>query len=260
MFFRYITPGHPALVNGSSNEHENAIEDLYVKMDELIGRVRAEIDDKSLLIIMSDHGFKSFKRGMNINSWLHQNGYLALKEGADGKEWYQDVDWDKTRAFAVGLGGIFLNIKGREAKGIVEPEEEKELKKELIDKLRNLKDEEAGERAIIEVFDKDDVYKGPYVSDAPELFVGFKAGYRASWDCAVGKITDKVFEDNTKNWSGDHSIDPRSVPGVFFCNRKINVEDPNIMDIGPTVLNLFGLQVPKIMDGKPLFRDQENEN
>jgi len=254
MFFRYITPDHPALNNGDSSMHENAIEELYIKMDELIGRVRKEIDDKSVLIVMSDHGFKTFKRGVNLNSWLHKNGYLALKSGADGREWLQDVDWDKTKAFSVGLGGLYLNLKGREAKGIVEPgSEEEELKEELIEKLTNLEDEEKGEIAITEVFDKKKIYKGPYIPDAPDLFIGYNEGYRTSWDCAVGKITEEIFEDNTKNWSGDHCVNPKDVPGVFFCNKKINSEDPSIIDIGPTVLSLFGVETPVFMDGKPLI-------
>ncbi|MBU1628059.1 alkaline phosphatase family protein [bacterium] len=254
MFFRYITKDHPALKGWVSKKCQNAIEELYINMDGLIGRVREKIDDKSVFIVMSDHGFKSFKRGMNINSWLHQNGYLALKDGSFGNEWFQDVDWDKTKAFAIGLGGIYLNIKGREAKGIVAPGKEEEgLKKELIDKLCNLEDKEKNERAILDVFDKKRIYKGPYVDEAPDLFIGCNEGYRTSWDCAVGKVTEDVFEDNTKNWSGDHCIDPRRVPGVLFCNRKVNTDKPSIMDIGPTVLSLYGIKTPEFMDGKPIL-------
>jgi predicted AlkP superfamily phosphohydrolase/phosphomutase len=183
-----------------------------------------------------------------------------LKEGADGKEWFQDVDWDKTRAFAIGLGGVYLNLKGREAKGIVEPgKEEEDLKKEIIEKLDKLEDDEKNERAIIKVFDKKNIYKGPYIADAPDLYIGYNEGYRTSWDCAVGKITEEIFEDNIKNWSGDHCVDPRIVPGVFFCNRKVDNEDMSIMDIGPTVLSLFGLKVPDFMDGKPLIKDISDE-
>ena len=254
MFFRYLTTDHPALKNNSSNKQENAIEELYTKMDELIGKVRKEIDDKSILMVMSDHGFKTFNRGMNINTWLYKNGYLTLKDDADGKEWFQDVDWDKTKAYAIGLGGLFLNMKGREAKGIVSPgQEEEDLKNELIQKLGGLKDEQENETAIIEVFDKNKIYKGPYIPNAPDLTIGFNIGYRTSWDCAVGKITEDIFEDNTKNWSGDHCINPKFVPGVLFCNNKIETENPCIMDIGPTTLSLFGLNVPDFMDGKPIL-------
>jgi predicted AlkP superfamily phosphohydrolase/phosphomutase len=254
MFFRYLTNDHPALGKNQDSKHKNAIEEMYIKMDELIGKVREKIDEKSVLIVMSDHGFKLFKRGVDINFWLCKNGYMALKDDASNQEWYQDVDWKKTKAFAVGLGGIYLNLKGREAKGIVEPgEEEENLKNELISKLNKLEDVEKKEIAILDVFDKKKIYNGPYTQEAPDLIVGFNNGYRASWDCAIGRITDKVFEDNSKNWSGDHCVNPDIAPGILFSNKNINTDKPSIMDIGPTVLKLFGLDVPVFMDGKPLI-------
>jgi len=214
---------------------------MYRRMDDLVGRVMASVDDDTVVMVMSDHGFKSFHRGVNLNSWLWQNGYLALKGGKPtGARWYQDIDWTGTRAFAVGLGGIYLNMKGREAKGVVEPgEEERRIKREIIEKLSPLRDEKDGSPAVAAVYDLHEIYRGPYVREAPDLFVGFKVGWRASWDCAVGVVTEHLFDDNTRSWSGDHCMNPPDVPGIFFCSRKLDADSVGIMDIGPTVLDLF---------------------
>jgi len=82
--------------------------------------------------------------------------------------------------------------------------------------------------------------------------VGYNAGYRISWDGATGVVAGPVFSDNTKAWSGDHCIDPRLVPGVFFCNRPVETADPSLVDIAPTALRLFGVEPPAYMDGRPL--------
>jgi predicted AlkP superfamily phosphohydrolase/phosphomutase len=222
-------------------------------MDDLVGRVVETLPEDTVLMVMSDHGFKSFKRGVNLNTWLHQNGYLAVKDRPTGTEWFQDVDWTQTRAYALGLGGIYLNLAGREAQGTVKPGEDAQaLKREIIQGLRKLYDEEWSLDAVGEVYDTREVYKGPYVEEAPDLVVGFKPGYRVSWTCATGAVTEEVFEDNEKSWSGDHCVNPPDVPGILFCNRKIDADQVSIMDIGPTVLDLFGVPVPDYCDGQPL--------
>jgi len=259
MFYRYLDKSHPALKSDQNQMSEKVIEDLYIKMDILIGKVQKQMDNKSLLIVMSDHGFKTFRRGVNLNTWLHQNGYLALKEKKQkSEEWFKDVDWDKTKAYGLGLGGIYINQKGREAKGIVEPgTESKALKEELIEKLEGIKDEICGEIAINKLFDRDEIPQGPYKENCPDLIVGYNEGYRVSWDSVTGKVGSIIFEDNTKAWSGDHCIDPRLVPGIFFCNQKINTKTPAIIDIAPTALKLFGLNIPQHMDGHSLINPKD---
>jgi len=254
MFWRYLDKAHPALQAGSSELSPQVIEDLYRRMDDLIGRVTAKLDPRSALIVMSDHGFKSFRRGVNLNSWLYLNGYLKLKDGkTTSDEWFRDVEWERTKAYALGLGGLYINQKGREANGIVAAgEETRALKVELIRKLNGLRDEAAGDVAITEAYDRDKVYSGPYAGNAPDLIIGYNQGFRASWDSVTGKVDSTVFEDNIKAWSGDHCIDPRHVPGVFFFSRKIEAKTPSIMDVAPTVLTLFGLPIPGHMDGRPL--------
>jgi len=258
MFWRYLDKAHPALRAAPSALSPQVIEDLYVRMDDLIGRVMTRIDPRTALIVMSDHGFKSFRRGVNLNSWLFLNGYLRLKEGKQtSAEWFKDVDWNRTKAYALGLGGVYINQKGREANGIVAAgEESRALKEELRSKLTGLRDAASGEIAITEAYDRDKVYSGPYAGNAPDLIIGYNQGFRASWDSVTGKVDSTAFEDNTKAWSGDHCIDPRHVPGVFFCSRKISAKSPSIMDVAPTVLTLFGLPVPAFMDGRTLISQE----
>jgi predicted AlkP superfamily phosphohydrolase/phosphomutase len=254
MFWRYLEEDHPAARNVPRDQRPNVIENLYSRMDALIGRVMKQIDRETLLMVVSDHGFKSFARCVNLNAWLHQNGFLSLKEGkTESGDWFEDVDWSRTRAYTMGLNGLYLNLKGREREGIVQAGEEAEaLKEELRTKLNGLIDPTSGRVGITGVFDCDAIYAGPYVDNAPDLIVGYGDGFRASWDSVMGKVTTLIFEDNLKAWSGDHCIDPRLVPGVLFSNRKIVEEKPGIVDIAPTILKLFGLPLPGHFDGKPL--------
>jgi predicted AlkP superfamily phosphohydrolase/phosphomutase len=222
-------------------------------------------------MVISDHGFNTFRYGVDLNRWLEENGYLKIKKGQRNIGWgYRGfpnegrkrargkylaaIDWSQTRAFAIGLAGIYLNLKGREAKGVVEPgEEAAQLREEIAQKLARLKAPNNGGQPVIKrVYNALQIYSGPYKDEAPDLIVGYNRGYRASWETAVGQVTEKIFHDNTKAWSGDHCIDPSLVPGVLFCNRRIATENPRLMDIAPTVLEMFGVKVPKYMDGEPL--------
>jgi predicted AlkP superfamily phosphohydrolase/phosphomutase len=255
MFWRYLDKTHPALKAGPAAMSAKVIEDLFVRMDGMIGRVRAAMSLKSALFIMSDHGFKPFRRGVNLNTWFLQNGYLALKEGTDGDaEWFKDVDWSRTKAYALGLGGVYVNQKGREAQGIVPAgKDAKALRLELQKKLTGLADAARGGISIKRIYDRDEIYQGPYRDNSPDLIIGYNEGWRASWEGVTGRIAPAVFADNAKCWSGDHCIDPSCVPGVLFSSLKLSAPDPSIMDVAPTVLELFGLEPPGHMDGKTLL-------
>jgi predicted AlkP superfamily phosphohydrolase/phosphomutase len=232
--------------------HKRAVEEMYSRMDELVGKTIEAMDKRSVLMVVSDHGFKVFKRGVNLNSWLFNNGYMAAENDSIG-EYFKGVDWSRTSAYAFGLSGIYINKKGRERRGIVDKSEYASLKKELKEKLQGLVDEETGRVAILRVYDTAEIYNGPYVDNGPDLIIGYNEGYRASWDGAVGKGNAGVFEDNEKNWGGDHCMDPELVPGVFFSNRKITVSDPSLMDISTSTLSLFGVNAPEYMKGRALF-------
>jgi len=250
-FWRDIDEQHPA----HKQRRHNTIEEIYRRMDNLVGETldRCKSDD-TVLMIISDHGFNSFRCGVDLNRWLEENGYLKLKRDGRNKKNLAGIDWSETRAFAVGLAGIFLNIKGREARGIVDSKDEADsLRDEITARLTNLTDPSKTNRPVIkQVYNAQSVYRGPYKDEAPDLIIGYNKGYRASWETAIGQVTDKIFHENTKAWSGDHCIDRSLVPGVLFCNRPIKTREPRLMDVGPTILDMFGVAVPVYMDGKPL--------
>ena len=252
MFWRHMEPGHPA-----APKHEppdsGVIEKLYQRMDALVGRVLDRAGPDALVMVVSDHGFKSFRRGFNLNAWLHRQGYLSLVSGSTVSEpWFRHVDWQRTRAYGMGLNGLYLNLAGRERFGIVQPGDEADaLLAELREKLRGITDPADGQVAIRDVFDTREVYDGPYRENAPDLLLGYASGFRAAWESVNGSVMGDVFLDNTRPWSGDHCIDPHDVPGVLFANRPISGDSYSIADVAPTVLQLFGLPVPRYMDGKP---------
>jgi len=260
MFYRYLDPSHPANAGKDTQRWTDAITRVYERMDALLGRHwdRLVEDPATCFIVLSDHGFTNFRRGVNLNAWLRQEGYLFLREGKETSgDWFEAVDWSRTKAFSLGLTGLFINRKGRESSGIVaEGAEYRALKDELISRLKALVDPQTGRRCVLDVFAAADVFDGPYRFDAPDLILGYDGGYRNSWDCATGAVPREVFSDNTKSWSGDHCVDPRIVPGVFFSNMAIGTETPNILDLAPSVLALFGQDVPRYMQGRPIFATQ----
>lgn len=248
MFWRYLEDSHPA--PRENEKFKDTIKEMYIKMDKLVGKARAKLDADDWLIVMSDHGFSSFRRGINLNSWLLENGYLSLKKDADPHaDYLQSIDWSKTRAYAIGLAGIFINKSGRERNGVVADADFPALKAEISGKLREIIDPASGSRAIREVYDSEKSYSGMYRSEAPDLIIGCERGYRVSWDSVTGKLEKEIFTDNTKAWSGDHHVDPALVPGILFSNRLFKAEAPSILDIAPTVLNIFGIPAPKYMEG-----------
>ena len=263
MFWRFQDPRHPNYQKGdeSAERHRNVIRDMYQRMDGLVGRTLESIDKDTALFVMSDHGFKPFRRGVDLNAWLLANGYLYLRDGARTSDgvYLADVDWSKTRAYAMGLAGIYINLKGREAHGIVDPARERdELVEKLCNELSGLRDPANDEEAIHRAIPREMAYQGPYVKNAVDVIVGYQVGYRISWDAAVGKCGADVFSDNMNAWSGDHCIHPQLVPGVLFSTLPLNTKDPRIIDIGPTTLELLGVDKPSYMDGESLLCSAAN--
>ncbi len=232
------------------------IEQYYLEKDRFLGELLGKIDDNTLLIIFSDHGFSSFERAVSVNTWLYNNGYLALtKEPTeeDAGELFRYVDWGKTKAYSLGFNSIYINLKGREAKGIVKQGERDVLVNEISGELGEWKDPKTGQSVMAAVYRGDKIYSGKFVEDAPDIVVGTNEGYRLSWQNAVGGFTPEEVFDNGGKWVGEHLMDRSFVPGVLFTNFKIGHENPDIMDIAPTVLDGLAIEIPEEMEGESLL-------
>lgn len=252
MFWRGIDSSSPLFTTNSL--YKNTIYTYYKKIDSIVGDVLKKLDKDTTLIILSDHGFNSFHRAVNLNSWLMKNGFLVLNQGkSQGEEFFKDIDWSKTKAYALGLGGIYINIKGRESQGIVSPEEEILVRNEISAKLKLWVDPITQNKVAKDVYKKEDIFNGPYMNMAPDLFVGFNSSFRASWQTALGATPETLIEDNNRKWSGDHIIDPSLVPGILFINRKTELaQPPSIIDLCPTILKLFKVNLRDKFDGKAI--------
>ncbi|MGH7709685.1 MAG: alkaline phosphatase family protein, partial [Gemmatimonadaceae bacterium] len=228
MFWRFGEADHPANREDEARRREMAavIRKHYRSCDAVVARVLDRLDADTLLIVLSDHGFNSFQRGVHLNAWLVQHGYLALKAGVtpghEAGEFFKQVDWGRTKAYALGIGSVYFNLRGREAEGIVDATQSEALSQQIAEGLTGLIDVSRGRQAVRTVATKRAVYSGAFVDEAPDLVVGFSAGYRASWTTALGGIPGELFEDNVKKWGGDHIIDPSLVPGVLFINRTFD--------------------------------------
>jgi predicted AlkP superfamily phosphohydrolase/phosphomutase len=258
MLWRFRDRQHPGFEPDLSPELATAVEEHYQKCDSLLGPVLEKVDENTLLLVLSDHGFNTFRRAFDTNTWLWQKGLLALKDGRrpneELAEGFPDVDWTKTYAYAVGLGGIYLNLKGREREGILEEGAEAERVRGTIQSgLAEHPDPETRRPAIRSVSRRENLYSGPYAADAPDLLVNFYPGFRVSWRSAVGAFANSLFENNTRRWSGDHIMDPDAVPGILLLNRAVRRELAQIIDLAPTILNYLGVPAPATMEGKPLL-------
>ena len=250
-------PEHPLYDKVYAEKYGHVIDDYYRRMDRVLGEVMKQVDDRTAFMVFSDHGFSSFRRTVHLNSWLVENGFMTLtqkvsKDDKEGGGLFQYVDWKNTRAYALGFGSIYLNLKGRERQGIVEDRIEGDsILSKIADKLGRLTDPKDGHSAVKNVYKNKDIYSGAQVANSPDIIVGFQEGYRASWQTAVGGSPAEIFDDNLKKWTGDHIMDPSIVPGIFLSNFTINNDNPTLRDIAPTVLSCFGMSAPD-MEGKAL--------
>jgi predicted AlkP superfamily phosphohydrolase/phosphomutase len=259
MLWRFREPEHPAnRGRPPAPEFRSAIEEHYRRSDDVVGRALEFADEKTLVVVLSDHGFNTFQRGFHLNKWLYDRGLLALSKdlepGQSAGDLLRGVDWERTRAYGLGLSGLYLNLRGREAKGTVAPEEAEALKASIIRELTGLHDPERGVLAIRSVCSREQLYNGPYVREAPDLILNCAAGYRISWDSTLGGVpAGGPFEDNMKTWAGDHIIDPPLVPGVLLMNRPFRGEGANMVDLAPTLLAALGVPADPVMEGKSLL-------
>ena len=255
MFWRSMDKEHPQYSPELENKHGDFIPWLYSKMDEVIGKAMQRVGDDDTLIIMSDHGFTSFRRGFNLNTWLFENGYATLLDrfSQEEAEFFANTDWGGTRAYGLGINALYLNIEGREFGGIVSPGyEARELADEIAARLSEVRDPQTGQRVIANMYRREDAYSGPCVKDAPDLIIGYNENYRSSWDTILGEYPRELIVDNLDPWSGDHCMDKSLLAGTFICNRKVRVTDPSLSDLAPTILAYFGVPKPSEMSGRSL--------
>jgi len=256
MFWRLMDESHPDYDPQLASRYGRTIENIYIEADRFLGRILQKLDKNTVLLAMSDHGFNPFRRGFNLNTWLFENGYHRLRNPwrqEDGSL-FENTDWSRTRAYGVGLNGLYINQRGRERDGIVNAGADSEnLIRELAAKLEQVVDPKTGERAILRAFVSKDVYHGPQVEHAPDIVCGFNEGYRISWDSPLGKFPKNVFEDNKEKWSGDHMGAPEIIPGSLVINRKIRADSPALYDLTATILDVFGIPKTKEMIGESIF-------
>ncbi len=256
-FWATRDPGHPMYDAAEARSYHQVIEDAYREMDTCLGHVMERTDSRTLLLVVSDHGFGSFRRQVHLNRWLVDNGFMRLKgsQQAEGRGLFQDVDWHNTRAYAVGFSSIYLNRAGREGAGIVKPgAQSPELLEEIRSKLQTLLDPHSGDRVIHRIYLGRRIYTpAPLADKSPDLVVGFKPGYRASWQTALGGAPADLVEDNRSRWSGDHIFAPDLMPGIVLSNARLPGQPCRGIDIAPTILAALGLGIPAYMTGRDLL-------
>jgi predicted AlkP superfamily phosphohydrolase/phosphomutase len=243
-------PHHPTRTSPEAAHRYQHVKDLYRRLDAILGDIHDRYGGKAAIFVMSDHGFANFGRQFNLNSWLRDLGYLNPREC---RSILANCDWTRTRAYGLGINGLYLNLKGRERDGIVEPGEEQErLTKQLIARLQAVRDLD-GKPVIRNVYRADEIYSGQATELAPDLIIGYARGYRASWETCLGELTKDVLLDNPSAWAADHCADALEVPGLLCCNRPFVKSDPSLVDIAPSILAQFQLPTPGTMTGKSIF-------
>ena len=239
MFYRGLDKEHP-LYSQTGEKARGAIQWIYQEADRVLGETLKRMDQEDHLVVLSDHGFAPFRKAVHLNRWLAEAGYLVFKPGEQGADaLFSGVDWAQTRAYALGLNGVFINQKGREPKGSVSVFETETLKAKIIEQLVDATDPETGDSLIRQVFDREDIYPGLANAEAPDLVIGYEKNYRASWQTTLGGAPQGLVEANHQKWSGDHCIDPSLVPGVLFTSFPLSSDVNNIQDVPDLILNLL---------------------
>ncbi len=244
MMWRPMDPQHPAYKADRDAQYAHVVEELYVGLDAIVGDTLKRLGPNDLLVVMSDHGFTSWRRSFNLNSWLRDNGYLALIDPLrrDDPGFFGNVDWKRTRAYGMGLNGLYLNLEGREMSGAVKASERDALLKEISAKLLQTVDPVTGSPAITKVYRSDEVYTHAGHDDiAPDLIVGYAKGTRGSDESALGGIPPEVIVDNTDPWNGDHCMDHEAVPGILLTSRALKKPAPTLQTLAGAILAEFGI-------------------
>ena len=245
MLWRARDPGHPAYDAARDAPYAHVIDDLYVEFDGILGETLPRLRPDDLLVVMSDHGFTSWRRSFNLNSWLRDEGYVVVADRSGNGPVLGQVDLARSQAYGLGLNGLYLNIRGRESHGVVDPARREALLNEIARKLRAVVDPATGQPAISQVFRREQVYSaGANDRVAPDLIIGYAKGTRVSDDSALGEMSPGVFADNTGAWSGDHCMDPAAVPGILLTNRALRQPASSLQALAPAILAELGVEFP----------------
>lgn len=245
MMMRATDPGHPAYNAERDARYADTLDRLYEELDGVVGYTLEKMPVGTKLIVMSDHGFTSWRRAFHLNTWLKENGYAKLKNPnlRDDPGLFANVDWSGTRAYALGLNGLYLNLRGREKFGIVDPAEREKLMNEIAEKLLATIDPATGAPAITKVYRRDEVYRDRgYLDIGPDLLVGYAKGTRGSNPSALGEFPPEVITDNTEEWSGDHCMDHQAVPGILLSNEPLLRRAGSLKDLAASILAEFGIE------------------
>jgi predicted AlkP superfamily phosphohydrolase/phosphomutase len=265
MMWRLRDPKHPRYDAEKAALYAHSIADSYETMDRIVGKALAKVNEHTHLIVVSDHGFVTWRRSVNLNTWLARNGYMTLTgEGAeqdlealfDKGSFWPNVDWSRTKAFALGLGYVYLNVLGREPEGIVLPGEEYDRVCQAIARgLEGFVDPATGLRPVSKVYRRDEIYRTGFDPDLiPDLRVCNTPGYRVSWQSSLGNTPKEILYDNDKNWSADHcSVDPVFVDGILLTSFPLSRDEAWIGDIFPTICDLMDLDTPDGLHGRSLI-------
>jgi predicted AlkP superfamily phosphohydrolase/phosphomutase len=206
-----------------TSHNPEVVHDWYARLDGFVAQVEARIGKLGLkdhrLLVLSDHGFRKFEHKVHLNHWLAGNGYMSLARQSEAAE-LTDVQWEGTKAYALGLNSVYLNVANREGRGTVLPEQIEPLLDELKSRLLEWRTND-GQQIVSRVLLKHEAFSGPYARFGPDLVMGYAPGFRASSETGLGKSAATSLEPNHDHWGADHCIDSTKVPGVLFANREI---------------------------------------
>jgi predicted AlkP superfamily phosphohydrolase/phosphomutase len=238
-------PTHPAYDAAIHDEFRDVIPTIYAEFDALVGETLDRIDDNTVLVVMSDHGFASWTRAFHLNSWLVENGYMTLQRRVTRpvKEFFTGVDWRRSQAYSVGISALYLNLRGREPQGQVAPGDRMALLEQLERELLATIDPLTGEPAVTRVFIRErDFHDRGNLEIGPDIVVGYAKGVRGSGNNALGGIAAEFMTDNTDDWSGDHIMDPSTVPGVLLASRPLRRSATSLQNLAAALLAEFGIE------------------
>ena len=237
-------PTHPAHDPVADARYAGVVEDLYIQADSIVGEVLT-LGGDATVIVMSDHGFASWKRAFNLNTFLRQRGYLALNERSrdSGAAYFPGVDWSRTQAYGLGLNGLYVNVRGREPFGSVPLDQHRLIAEEVAAALLRVTDPATGQPVVARVYRREEIYRDTgHLELGPDLIVGYAIGYRTSNESALGQVTPQMIADNVSAWSGDHAMVHDAVPGILFSTQPLKQPVTSLRDLAAAVLAEFGIE------------------